>query len=127
MTKTMTYTMALDNAIALFSQGGQIDTEDKETVEKLEALKAQLAKRSSGSKGLTKTQKQNEVIKEMIKDILSEAEKPIGMVTLIADPRLPDGMSTQKLGALIRQMIQDGIVEKSKDKKHVVYTLVTEQ
>ena len=43
MTK-MTYANAIDNAIAMFSQGGQVDPEDKATVEKLEALKEQLAK-----------------------------------------------------------------------------------
>ena len=121
MANTMTYAQAIEIAVKALG-----DT-NPEAVDRLNKLTEQLAKRSSGSKGLTKTQKQNEVIKEMIKDILSEAEKPIGMVTLIADPHLPDGMSTQKLGALIRQMIQDGIVEKSKDKKHVVYALVAEQ
>ena len=96
MANTMTYAQAIEIAVKALG-----DT-NPEAVDRLNKLTEQLAKRSSGSKGLTKTQKQNEVIKEMIKDILSEAEKPIGMVTLIA-------------------------VEKSKDKKHVVYTLVAEQ
>ena len=127
MANVMTYAQALSTAIDFLNENIQYGDDFSEVVDRLKALQAQLAKRNSGSKGLTKTQKANEVIKQMIAEILGEAEEPVGMAKLISDPRLPDGMSTQKLGALIRQMIQDGIVEKSKDKKHVVYTLVAEQ
>ena len=48
MANKMTYAVAIDNAIA-----GNIN---EEVLERLEALKAQLAKRGSGHKGLTKTQ-----------------------------------------------------------------------
>lgn len=117
MANTMTYAEAINIALEVMGDS------HKDAQERLEALKAQLAKRNSGSKGLTKTQKTNEVIKSMILNILAEAEEPIGMSKLISDPRLPDGMSTQKLGALIRQLVQDGKVIKGKDKKHVVYSL----
>ena len=77
--------------------------------------------------GTTPKMKANEVIKRMIAEILGEAEEPVGMAMLIADPRLPDGMSTQKLGALLGQMVKDGTVEKGKADKHVVYSLVAEE
>lgn len=116
MANIMTYAEAINVALEVMGDS------HKDAQERLEALKAQLAKRGSKS-GPTKTQKENEVLKSMILDILAEAEEPVGMSKLISDPRLPDGMSTQKLGALIRQLAQDGKVVKGKDKKHVVYSL----
>lgn len=116
MANIMTYAEAINVALEVMGDS------HKDAQERLEALKAQLAKRGSKS-GPTKAQKENEVLKSMILDILAEAEEPVGMSKLISDPRLPDGMSTQKLGALIRQLAQDGKVVKGKDKKHVVYSL----
>lgn len=116
MANVMTYAEAINVALEVMGDS------HKDAQERLEALKAQLAKRGSKS-GPTKTQKENEVLKSMILDILAEAEEPVGMSKLFSDPRLPDGMSTQKLGALIRQLAQDGKVVKGKDKKHVVYSL----
>ena len=116
----MTYAEAINVAIEVMG------ADHAEAVDRLKALQAQLAKRNSGSKGQTKAQKQNEVIKGMILDIPAEAEEPIGMVKLMADPRLPEA-SCQKLGALLGQLVKDGKVEKGKDKKHVVYALVAEQ
>ena len=116
MANTMTYAEAINVALEVMGDS------HKDAQERLEALKAQLAKRGSKS-GPTKTQKENEVLKSMILDILAEAEEPVGMSKLISDPRLPDGMSTQKLGALIRQLVKAKKVVKGKDKKHVVYSL----
>ena len=65
MTK-MTYAVAIDRAIA-----GDVDAE---VVERLENLKAQLAKRGSGKKGLTKTQKEglcqraSALLKKLVED-----------------------------------------------------------
>ena len=121
MANVMTYAEAINVAIEVMG------ADHTEAVDRLKALQAQLAKRNSGSKGLTKTQKANKVIKEMIAEILGEAEEPVGMARLIADPRLPDGMSPQKLSALLGQMVKDGTVEKGKADKHVVYTLVVKE
>lgn len=127
MANVMTYAQALSTAIDFLNENIQYGDDFSEVVDRLKALQAQLAKRNSGSKGLTKTQKANKVIKQMIAEILGEAEEPVGMAKLISDPRLPDGMSTQKLGALLGQMVKDGTVEKGKADKHVVYTLVVKE
>jgi len=127
MANVMTYAQALSTAIDFLNENIQYGDGFSEVVDRLKALQAQLAKRNSGSKGPTKTQKANEVIKQMIAEILGEAEEPVGMAKLISDPRLPDGMSTQKLGALLGQMVKDGTVEKGKADKHVVYTLVVKE
>lgn len=117
MTK-MTYTMALDNAIALFTQGGQIDPEDVETVEKLEALKNQLAKKNaSASKSVTKRQKLNEEVKAHIMEVLDED----GMtVTEILKALNDEDLTNQRVSALLRTM--DG-VDKRKEKGKSLYFL----
>ena len=51
--KNMTYAEAINIAIEALGEG--------EAVERLEALKAQLAKRGSGKKGLTKTRRGRDV------------------------------------------------------------------
>jgi hypothetical protein len=74
MTK-MTYAVAIDRAIA-----GDIDAE---VIERLEALKVQLAKRGSGKHGLTKTQKEGLELMERIVEMLADA---------------PDGMTATEIG-----------------------------
>lgn len=116
MANTMTYATAIDFAIKALG-----DT-NPEAVERLKALTAQLAKRSSKT-GPTKTQKENEVIKGLIIEILEEVEGFIPMAELLADPRVPEGTSTQKMGALLRQLINDEKVEKNVYKKRTFYAI----
>ena len=117
MANIMTYAEAINVALEVMGDS------HAEATDRLKALQAQLAKRNSGSKGLTKTQKANEVIKSMILEILAEAEEPVNMSFLIADARIPEGTSVQKLGALLGQLVKDGKVDKGKADKHVVYSL----
>ena len=117
MANIMTYAEAINVALEVMGDS------HAEAADRLKALQAQLAKRNSGSKGLTKTQKANEVIKSMILEILAEVEEPVNMSFLIADARIPEGTSVQKLGALLGQLVKDGKVAKGKADKHVVYSL----
>lgn len=113
MTK-MTYAMAIDNAIALFSHGGQIDAEDRETVEKLEALSASLAKRNSKkSNSPTKRQKENVEVMETIVEVLASCEEPVTVSELQKDERLAE-FSNQRLSALLKKLVDnEHTVEKS--------------
>lgn len=76
------------------------------------------SRKSSGSKGLTKTQKENESIKRVIIEVLSEQDHPITISEMLKDERL-SAYSNQKMSALLRQMGEDGTkeVRKIKDKK----------
>ena len=119
MTK-MTYAMAIDNAIALFSQGGQVDAEDKETVEKLEALKIQLAKRNKGERKPTKTQRENESMKEDMWAYVSEnGAKRASEVAVYF------GVSGQKASALLNALVKEGRLDKVTEKR-VTYFRVAE-
>lgn len=112
----MTYAVAIDFAIKALG-----DT-NPEATDRLTALKAQLAKRGSKG-GPTKTQKENEVLKEIILEILGEVEDFVPMADLLADDRLPDGLSTQKMGALLGQLVKAEKVVKTVYKKRTLYAI----
>lgn len=112
----MTYAVAIDFALEA------LGTSNPEATERLTALKNQLAKRGSKG-GMTKTQKANEVIKTMILEILGEAEGFIPMADILADSRMPEGMSSQKCGALLGQLIKAEEVVKHVHKKRTLYAI----
>lgn len=112
----MTYAVAIDFALEA------LGTSNPEATERLTALKNQLAKRGSKG-GMTKTQKANEVIKTMILEILGEAEEFIPMADILADSRMPEGMSPQKCGALLGQLVKANEVVKHIYKKRTFYAL----
>ena len=116
MANVMTYATAIDFAIKALG-----DT-NPEAVERLNALTAQLAKRGSKG-GMTKTQKANEEIKAVILDILAEVEDFVPMADLLADDRLPEGMSTQKMGALLGQLVKADKVVRQVYKKRTLYAI----
>ena len=103
--KNMTYAEAINIAIEALGEG--------EAVERLEALKAQLAKRGSGKKGLTKTQKENVEVKARIAEILGEGE----MSATETGKEL--GLTCQKVSALLKQMIEAEEVVKVKEGKAI--------
>lgn len=112
MTK-MTYAMAIDNAI-----NGKID---EETIERLRALKAQLAKRNAGSgeRKPTKTQKENEGKKAIILDML--AGEPDGMTATEIGSAL--GVTCQRASAILNQMVNAGDLNKVKNGKAMRFVL----
>ena len=113
MTK-MTYAVAIDRAIV-----GDIDAE---VVEKLEALKVQLAKRGSGKKGLTKTQKEGLVLIDRILEMLADAED--GMTATEIGAEL--GVTCQRASALLAKLTPekgDGRVRKDKVGKQIRFYL----
>ena len=116
MANVMTYATAIDFAIKALG-----DT-NPEAVERLNALTAQLAKRGSKG-GMTKAQKANEEIKAVILDILAEVEDFVPMADLLADDRLPEGMSTQKMGALLGQLVKAEKVVRQVYKKRTLYAI----
>lgn len=112
----MTYAVAIDFAIKALGDS------NPEATDRLTALKAQLAKRGSKG-GPTKTQKENEVLKATILEILGEVEDFVPMADLLADDRLPDGLSTQKMGALLGQLVKAEQVVKTVYKKRTLYAI----
>ena len=110
MTK-MTYAVAIDRAIA-----GEIDAE---VIEKLEALKEQLAKRGSGKKGLTKTQKEGLELMERIVEMLADAADGMTATEVGAEV----GVTCQRASALLKKLVEDERVRKEKVGKQVRFFL----
>ena len=113
MAKTMTYATAIDNAI-----NGNLDAE---TIERLNALKEQLAKRNSSSalKKPTKTQRENEEYKTKIVGLLTEEVD--GMTATEIGSAL--AVSCQKASAILSQMVKAEVVRKVKDGKVTRFVL----
>lgn len=109
--KNMTYAQAIDNAI-----NGNINDE---VIERLEALKAQLAKRGSGSKGLTKTQKEGLELMERIVEVLADAVD--GMTATEVGDAV--NVTCQRASALLKKLVADERVRKDKVGKQVRFFL----
>lgn len=101
----MTYVEALETVIPMV---------EGEVAEKLTALKAQMAKKKGSSKP-TKTQLENEKVKEEILSVLLQAEE--GMTCGEITKALEGEYTSQKISALLRQLVGAGKVVKSTEKK----------
>lgn len=80
-------------------------------------------RKGKGSKGLTKTQKENEGIKGLILTTLAETEGKMTVSDLVATSALNE-YSNQKISALLRQLVASGQVEKTMEKKKAFFSLV---
>lgn len=110
----MTYAQALEVAIAL--------VEDEAVKEKLEALKEQLAKRST-SKTPTKTQKENVVIMGNIVNTLAAIGEPATVTEILAHGIEGFELTNQKTSALLRKLVEEGKVVKTIEGKKAKFAL----
>ena len=121
MTK-MTYAMALDFATEIISKGtaefNGFSAQDY--LEKLEALKVSLANRNSKERKPTKTQRENEGLKEDLWAYVSEnGAKRANEVAVYF------GISGQKASALLNALVKEGRLDKMVEKR-VTYFRVAE-
>ena len=110
MAKVMTYATAIDNALA-----GNLN---EETVERLNALKAQLAKRNSGERKPTKTQKENEVIKGRILEVLTAEGRQCKDIASDVE------ISVNKASALLKQLVEGGLADNYTEKRVTYFKAV---
>ena len=111
MTK-MTYAVALDVAINAVA--------DETVKEKLEALKAQLAKKSSGERKPTATQKENIGFKDAILEGLGDGKYTITDIMKSVDA--VNGLSNQRVSALVRQLVADGLLVREEIKRKAYFS-----
>ena len=112
MTK-MTCATAIDFAI------NAIDNE--EVIEKLSALKAQLAKKSSAERKPTATQKENMGFKEAIVSALGDGKYTI--TDIIKSVPEVSALSNQRVSALVRQLVADGVLVREEIKRKAYFSL----
>ena len=81
-----------------------------------------LNKKASAS-GQTKTQAENEKIKNVIAEELTRIARAVTISELIKESENLGQYSNQKLSALLKQMVESGTVTKIVDKKKSLFTI----
>lgn len=83
----------------------------------------ELLDRKHSKTSQTKTQKENELIKESIVKVLIEIDRPVTITELQNESAEMEVYSNQKLSALLKQLVQSGIVTKTIDKKKSYFSV----
>ena len=115
----MTYVKALDVVL----NGGEITSEVRE---KLEALKASVAKKNSSERKPTATQTANEEFKEAILATI-DPEKKYTITDLIKTVSEISELSNQRVSAIVRQMVESGDLQREEIKRKAYFSLPSEE
>lgn len=80
-------------------------------------------RKTSKGKTVTKNQKENEGIKEIILAVLTDSGEKMTVTEMLADDRL-NSYTNQKVSALLRQMVDANLVAKTIEKKKAYFEVV---
>ena len=122
--KKMTQKEYFANIIKLLN-GEDAEISADEAIEFVEG-RIDVLSRKSGSRKPTKVQQENGTAKEKIAEALTEAGKPVTVTELIGlvdFSELPFDPTSQKLSALLKQMVEAGTVVKTTDKKKSLFAI----
>ena len=111
MANKMTQREFFNEVVVLMEQAGRTDLADFARG-RIDALD-----KKSATKKPTKTQVENESVKEVIANVLSDSKAPMTVTEILTSGKLAEGTSNQKVSALLRQMIDEGKVVKTTEKK----------
>lgn len=124
MTEKMTYVQALNEAIAMYRNGGQVDKEDVIVVEKLEALRDSLVKKNmSRTNKPTKNQIANAELMNVIYDNMEDG-KSYTVTDIHNSIDALKEFSGNKISALVRGLRLDGRVVRTEVKGRAYFTKV---
>ena len=112
----MTYVKAIDVVL----NGGEMTAEVKE---KLEELKASIAKKNSAERKPTATQTANEGFKVAILNAM-ESGKGYTITDLMKSVAEIADLSNQRVSAIVRQMVESGDVVREEIKRKAYFTKV---
>lgn len=110
----LTYVKAIENAL-----NGNLT---EETVEKLNALKASIAKKNTAERKPTATQKANEEFKSAIANGM-ESGKAYTITDLIKSVDAIAELSNQRVSAIVRQMVESGTLVREEVKRKAYFSL----
>ena len=120
MTKKITYAQAIDKALA-----GELTAE---VVEKLEALKASLAKKSGAERKPTAKQAENAVVRstlvEFVNDNFAEGSDGFTVSELLKECPIVKGKSNQYVSALLNQAVKADELSKGSVKRRTYFAPV---
>ena len=105
----------------MFETIATVNADNEEIVAFCEHEIALLANRKT-SKSLTKTQKENIEVMDNIKSVLSAMTTPVTVTELLQTEKL-QGLSNQKVSALLRKMVIDQTVIKTTEGKKAKFAL----
>lgn len=83
-----------------------------------------LLNKKASSSAKTQTQKENENIKEKIVVALREINRPVTITELQNENTEMGNYSNQKISALLRQLVEEKLVERIPDKKKTYFKLI---
>lgn len=109
----MTNVKALEYVVANY----EIPTD---VAEKLDSMIASLKKKAANRKP-TKVQKENEVLKEKVLEVMTTEPKTVSEIMALDDEL--GGLSNQKVTSLLSALKDDGKVIKTIDKRKALYAL----
>ena len=84
-----------------------------------------LLDKKSANKKPSKTQIENEGVKDLIEDVLSASDKALTVTEILASGVFEPFTSPQKISALLKQMIDAGKVVKTVEKKVSRFSVVS--
>ena len=115
MTKKETINLLIDVLM------GNKEVEDTQMFIDFLIHERELLERKSSNSGQTKTQKENEILKEKIVETLKELDK-FSTITEIqnSNTELAD-LSNQKISALLKQLVDTNVIEKVIEKKKAYF------
>ena len=103
------------------------EVENKDEMLKALAHEIELLDNKKSKSGQSKTQKENEILKEDILAELKEINKPVTVSDFQAVTRFaPPEFSNQKISALLNQLVKEGRVHKEIIKKKSYFSVVAE-
>ena len=97
----------------------------KDVSDKINAMIASFKNKAQNKKA-TKTQEENVGYKAEILKVLADAKNGMTVSEVIKASEVLGEFSNQKVSALMRQLVEEGKVEKTMDKKKSIFTIVAE-
>ena len=118
MTKKETINLLIDVLV------GNKEVEDMQIFVDFLIHERELLEKKSSNSGQTKTQKENEVIKDKIVETLRVLNKFVTIAELQESSEEFANYSNQKVSALLKQLVDSNIVLRQVDKKKAYFKLV---
>ena len=115
MTKKETINLLIDVLV------GNKEVEDMQIFVDFLVHERELLEKKSSNSGQTKTQKENEVIKDKIVETLKGLGKYATITEIQENNEELSAYSNQKISALLKQLVDTQIVEKMVDKKKAYF------
>lgn len=112
----MTYVKALEIAMETVKDNAEV-------YEKLDALKASISKKNSAERKPTATQKANVGYKDAILEYM-ELGKKYTISDLMKEVVELEGLTNQRVSALVRQLKDDGLVLRTEEKRKAYFEKV---